>query len=161
MIVYCKPSGQILKEFFCKIQKFFCDFSQQHQGGEEDGADPEQKGGQKLGAGLAPGAEGQEIQHRPQSQEQGHEQAQTALPRHDPQEEEYQGGQKAEQQVQGQPELIQPQPPPQGGGEVVHQAQPGAAGQGDQGLQPLLSGVQTHQPSSLPNHPLRPGAFSA
>ncbi len=119
-----------MKALFFKKQKFFCDFSQQGQGIEENGAQAEQKGGQKLGAGPARGPEGQEIQHRPQGQEQGHEQAQPPLPRHDPQEEEDQGGEEAEEQIQGQPEPVQTQPPPQGGGQVVHQAQTGAAGQG-------------------------------
>lgn len=119
-----------MKALFFEKPNFFCDFSQYHKGIEQDGEAAEQKGGRKFGAGLAQGPEGQEIQHRPQGQEQGHEQAQAAFPGHDPQKEEDQGGQEAEEQVQGKPELLQPEPPPQSGGEIVHQAQPGAAGQG-------------------------------
>lgn len=150
-----------MKEIFCKNQKFFCGFSQKNQGKQGQTAEPEQERDQNAGAEQAQGPQGQQVQGGPQGQDQGHEQAQTAVSHGDAQEKKQRRGQKTEEQVYRETELIQPQLPPQGGQQVVHQAQGGAAGQGDQGLQPLVSGVQAHQPSSLPNQPRRPGAFSA
>ena len=150
-----------MKEVFFKNEEFLYGSCQERQGGKDDPADPQEQGGQKVGAGPPQGAEGQEVEQGPQGQDQGHEKAQAALPHGEAQEEEGEGGQEAEEQIQGQAELIQLEAPSQGGQEVVDQAQAGAAGQGNQGLQPLPSGIETHQPSSLPNQPRRAGAFSA
>ena len=150
-----------MEEVFCKNQKFFYDFSHQCQGEEGQGNETEEQMDEKGGEGPSRPPQEQEIQGRAQGQDQGHEQAQTAVSHGDAQEEEQQGGQEAEQQVQGQPEPIQPQLPAQSGQQVVDKAESGAAGQGDQRLQPLPAGVETHQPRSLPNQPRRPGAFSA
>ena len=150
-----------MEEVFCKNQNFFYDRSQQPQGKEDQGGQAEEQMGEKGGAGPSRPPQEQEVQGRAQGQDQGHEQAKAAVSHGDAQEEEQQGGQEAEQQVQGQPELLQPQLPAQSGQQVVDKAESGAAGQGDQRLQPLPAGVETHQPRSLPNQPRRPGAFSA
>ena len=150
-----------MKEIFFKFEKFFHVFSQKEQGEEEQAAETHQKGGQKGGADLARGPECQQVQQSAQGQKEGHEQAQPPVSRRHSQEEAGEGGEKAEKQVQGEPKLIQLQLPPQGGSQIVEEGQPGAAGQGKEGLQPLPSGIQTHQPSSLPNQPRRPGVLSA
>ena len=150
-----------MEEVFCKNQDFFYHFSQEGQGKEGQGRAPEEQTDEKGGAGPPRPPEGQEVQGRPQGQDQGHEQAQAAVPHGEAQEEEQQGGQEAEQEVRDQRPLPRPQLPAQGGQQVVGEAESGAAGQGDEGLQPLPAGVQTHQPRSLPNQPRRPGAFSA
>ena len=150
-----------MKEIFFKNQRFFHVFSQKHQGRQGKGDDPQEQGGQKSRKQAAWTPESQKIEHRPQHQDERHEQPQAAVSHGVAHEEEHQGGQEAEQQVRQQPGPIQSQPLPQGGGKVVYQSQQGTAGQGTQGLQPLPSGVQAHQPRSLPNQLRRPGAFSA
>ena len=150
-----------MKEIFFKKQKKFHEFSQQDQGSEEQRTDPDKKGGQKPGENPPRGPESQEIQCCPQGQDQGHEQAQAAVAHGDPQEKEQERRQKAEAHVQDKGEPLQPETAAEGGHHVVHQAESGAAGQGNEGLQPLISGVELHQPSSFPKKPRRPEVFSA
>lgn len=150
-----------MKEIFEKNQSFFRGFSQKNQGRQGDGADPQEKSGQKSGQTPARPPERKKVENRPQHQDEGHEQPQPAVSHGKAQEEKHQSGQKTEEKIRQKAGPIQPQLPPQGGGQVVHQAEQGTAGQGTQGLQPLPSGVKAHQPRSLPIQLRRPGAFSA
>lgn len=150
-----------MKEIFDKKQRFFHGFSQKNQGRKENSADPQEDGGQKAGQMPSRTSESQEIEQRAQHQDQGHEQPQTAVSHGEAQEKQHQGSQEAEQQIRQEPGMIQPQPLPQRRRQIVHQSEQGTAGQGDQGLQSLPSGIQAHQPRSLPIQPRRPGVFSA
>ena len=150
-----------MKEIFDKKQRFFHGFSQKNQRRQEDGADPQAKCGKKTRQTPSRTPEDQKIEHRAQHQDQWHEQPKAAVAHGEAQEKEHQGGQETEQQIRQETGPVQPQPLPQGGRQVVHQSEQGTADQGNQGLQPLPSGIQAHQPRSLPIQPLRPGAFSA
>lgn len=150
-----------MKEIFDKKQSFFHGFFQKEQGRQGNGADPQEKRGQKNGHTPSRPSESQEIEHRAEHQDEGHEQPQPAVAHGKAQEKQHQGGQKAEQQIGQEPGPIQPQLPAQGGRQVVYQSEQGTAGQRTKGLQPLPSGIQAHQPRSLPIQLRRPGAFSA
>ena len=150
-----------MKEIFDKKQSFFHDFFQKAQGRKGDGADSQKIRGQKIGQTPSGPSESQKIKHRAKYQDEGHEQPQPAVADGKAQEKQHQGGQKTEQQIRQEPGPIQPQLPAQSGHQVVNQSEQGTAGQRTQGLQPLPSGIQAHQPRSLPIQLRRPGAFSA
>ena len=150
-----------MKEIFDKKQSFFHGFFQKQQGRQGDGADPQEKRGQKTGHPPSRPSESQEIEHRAEHQDEGHEQPQPSVAYGKAQQKQYQGGQKTEQQIRQEPGPIQSQLPPQSGHQIVNQSEQGTAGQRTQGLQPLPSGIQAHQPRSLPIQRRRPGAFSA
>ena len=150
-----------MKEIFDKKQSFFHGFSQKNQGRQGDGADPEDQSGQKTGQTPPGTPESQKIEHRAQHQDKGHEQPQPPVAHGEAHEKQHQGGQETEQQIRQEPGPVQPQPPSQGGRQIVRQSEQGTAGQGTKGLQPLPSGIQAHQPRSLPIQPLRLWAFSA
>ena len=150
-----------MKEIFSKNQRFFCGFSRQYQGEQDDRADPQEESGQKTRQTPPGSPEDQQIEQRAQHQDQRHEEPQPAVPHGIAQEKKHQGGQETKQQIRQQPGPVQPQPLPKDGRQVVHESEQGTADQGAQGLQSLPSGIQAHQPRSLPIQPRRPGAFSA
>ena len=150
-----------MKEIFDKKQEFFCGLSQKNQRKQGNGADPQEKSGQKPGQTPSWPSEDQKVEHRAQHQDQRHEQPQTAVSHRKAQKEQSQGGQEAEQQIRKETGAVQPQPLPQSGGQVVYQSELGTADQGTEGLQSLPSGIQAHQPRSLPKKLRRPGEFSA
>jgi len=149
-----------LKEIFEEKQRKFHDFSQNAQRGQDNGADSYGNRRQKIRQTPPGSPHDQQIDHRPQYQDQGHKQPKPTVSRNVAQQKKHQRRQKAEQQIRQEPEPVQAQLLPQSGHQVVHQSEQGTAGQGNQGLQPLPFGGRSHQPSSLPIQPRRPGVFS-
>ena len=148
-----------MKELFCSFEKFFHRKAQKSQGKQQYPGKKRQNRGKFCGDPASRPAQDQQVPQSPQQEAQEHEQPQPAPAGDAAQEEEQHRGQQGIGQVQQHPQLFQPGPAQTRRVKIVEEAQRAAAGQAQQGLQPLCAGIDAHQPSSLPRKP-RLRAFS-
>lgn len=148
-----------MEALFYKIQKNFCRSEKQAQRQQQRTEEPREQTAEQTRRPQPRGAEQQEIAHEAQRRAQRHEQAQLPAPCHAAQQKQHKRRQYAERRVGCAP-APDAEPPQALRQQIIAQTQRRAAGQREQRLQPLRSGVDLHQPSSRPSRPRRAGAAS-
>ncbi len=144
-----------MKVLFCKCEKFSCGFSQKTEGFEDKSDKKRQKTGHPLRRDAAERAQGEEITQAAQQHPQEHEEPQLPPAGDAAQKEEQHRGQQGIGEIQENTQLLQPGPAQTRRHQIIEEAQRRAAGQTQKGLQPLRTGVDPHQPMSLPRKPRR------
>lgn len=142
-----------MEEIFFNFPDFFCYFFHNLPGKQTEPDQPDADVRQSRRQPEAGTAERQQIDQPAQHHAQQHEQAQASASGDASQQEQRQGREQRKQQGSGGPGPAPAAPPGQRHQKIVDEAQRRSAAEADERLNALRTGVDSHQPISLPNRP--------